>query len=52
MENEPLDAKTFTERLQAVGTRSYHHKHPFHVLMNEGKLQPAAIRDWGVSTSP
>jgi len=46
MEHEPLDNKTFTERLRAIGTRSYHHKHPFHVLMNEGKLSPEAIRDW------
>ncbi len=41
-----MDEKTFTERLRAVGTKSYHHKHPFHVLMNEGKLQPEAIRGW------
>ena len=46
MENELLDDRTFTERLRAVGTKSYHHKHPFHVLMNEGKLQPEAIRGW------
>src|SRR5215467_679358 len=46
MEYESLDKKTFTERLRAVGTGRYHHKHPFHVLMNEGKLQPDAIRGW------
>jgi pyrroloquinoline-quinone synthase len=46
MEHETLDEKAFTERLRAIGTRSYHHKHPFHVLMNEGKLKPEAIRDW------
>lgn len=46
MEHELLDGKTLTERLRAVGTRAYHHKHPFHVLMNEGKLSPEAIRGW------
>lgn len=46
MENELLDEKTLTERLRAVGTKSYHHRHPFHVRMNEGKLPPEAIRGW------
>jgi pyrroloquinoline-quinone synthase len=38
--------ETLTARLREVGTRRYHHQHPFHVLMNEGKLPPEAIRDW------
>lgn len=46
MEQESLDEKTFTERLREVGTRRYHHKHPFHVAMNEGKLPPESIRGW------
>jgi pyrroloquinoline-quinone synthase len=36
----------FLERLQAVGARSYHDQHPFHLGMNAGKLTPAAIRGW------
>src|SRR5215510_2345340 len=40
------DAEAFTARLREVGTRRYHHKHPFHLLMNEGKLQREAIRLW------
>src|SRR3954453_18791020 len=46
MQNQLLDDKMFTERLRAVGTKSYHHKHPFHVAMNEGNLAPEAIRGW------
>jgi len=40
------DAPTFTERLRAVGQHRYHDKHPFHLSMNEGKLEPEAIRAW------
>ena len=46
MQTTPWDKQTFTERLREVGTRGYHHKHPFHVRMNEGKLLPEAVRGW------
>src|SRR5437016_857721 len=46
MQTTPWDKQTFTERLREVGTRRYHHKHPFHVRMNEGKLLPEAVRGW------
>jgi pyrroloquinoline-quinone synthase len=36
----------FAARLREVGTRRYHDKHRFHLLMNEGKLTPDAIRAW------
>jgi pyrroloquinoline-quinone synthase len=42
----PWDRSTFAERLREVGTRAYHHQHPFHVAMNQGKLRPEAIRGW------
>jgi pyrroloquinoline-quinone synthase len=42
----PWSAETFTEKLREVGSRAYHDKHPFHVLMNEGKLSPDAVRGW------
>jgi pyrroloquinoline-quinone synthase len=44
--NNPWNAETFTARLRQVGTSRYHDKHPFHVLMNEGKLPPESIRRW------
>jgi pyrroloquinoline-quinone synthase len=37
---------SFSTRLREVGTQSYHHKHPFHRLMNAGKLSRSAIRGW------
>jgi pyrroloquinoline-quinone synthase len=46
MDKRLWNNQTFIKRLRAVGTRRYHHKHPFHVLMNEGKLAPDAIRAW------
>jgi pyrroloquinoline-quinone synthase len=38
--------EAFVARLREVGTKSYHHKHPFHVAMNSGQLTPPAIRTW------
>ncbi|HLH57439.1 MAG TPA: pyrroloquinoline-quinone synthase PqqC [Verrucomicrobiae bacterium] len=46
MKNEPWDRDTFTARLREVGASAYHDKHPFHVLMNQGKLAPEAVRIW------
>jgi pyrroloquinoline-quinone synthase len=44
---EPLwDRERFVEKMRAIGGRAYHHKHPFHVAMNEGKLAPEALRVW------
>jgi pyrroloquinoline-quinone synthase len=36
----------FRDRLQEVGSRSYHDQHPFHLRMNAGQLSPEAIRGW------
>jgi pyrroloquinoline-quinone synthase len=41
-----LDRETFIGELRAIGARAYHDKHPFHVLMNEGRLTHEAIRGW------
>ena len=40
------DRETFVENLRAIGVRGYHDKHPFHVMMNEGRLSPRALRGW------
>ena len=45
-ESTPWDKPTFAQRLRRVGTRRYHDKHPFHRLMNEGKLSQEAIGGW------
>jgi pyrroloquinoline-quinone synthase len=36
----------FTACLRAVGENSYHDQHPFHVLMNEGKLNRLQLQGW------
>src|SRR5262245_18156336 len=36
----------FTDRLRAVGAAGYHDKHPFHVLMHEGKLTRRQLQAW------
>src|SRR6266568_1054354 len=46
MNATPWDEKTFLAKLREVGASSYHDKHPFHVLMNSGRLPPEAIRIW------
>ena len=44
--NSPWPQKKFVARLQAVGAQTYHDKHPFHVLMNEGKLDRHQLQGW------
>ncbi len=43
---QPWDPDEFTEQLRQVGRRHYHDQHPFHRLMNEGRLEHEPIRLW------
>jgi pyrroloquinoline-quinone synthase len=43
---EAWSKEEFLDRLQEIGTRSYHHLHPFHVRMNMGELDQDSIRLW------
>jgi len=36
----------FTTRLRVVGENSYHNQHPFHVLMNDGRLDLPSLQRW------
>jgi coenzyme PQQ biosynthesis protein C len=36
-------------RLRAVGHERYHHRHPFHLLMHEGKLTPGQLQAWALN---
>jgi hypothetical protein len=36
-------------RLRQVGDERYHHRHPFHVLMHEGKLSRGALQAWALN---
>ena len=40
------DHQTFTAKLRKIGSASYHNRHPFHGLMNSGKLSRKAIQVW------
>jgi pyrroloquinoline-quinone synthase len=42
----PWDAETFVARLREEGERRYHHRHPFHLRMHEGKLSRRQIQAW------
>jgi len=45
---EPWSRTEFEQRLRAKES-GYHTHHPFHLMMNEGKLKPAQIRGWVVN---
>jgi pyrroloquinoline-quinone synthase len=43
---------TFDElkaKLRQVGEERYHHKHPFHLLMHEGKLSRGQLQAWALN---
>jgi pyrroloquinoline-quinone synthase len=46
MSSKPWSRKKFVANLRKVGSSSYHHQHPFHVLMNTGQLGRQAIQVW------
>lgn len=43
---KPWSRDEFTEQLRAIGQARYHDKHPFHRLMNDGRLSREQIRLW------
>ena len=42
----PLSPEAFVERLREEGSRRYHDRHPYHVLMHEGKLTQLQLQAW------
>lgn len=36
-------------QLRAVGEERYHHKHPFHLLMHEGRLSQGQLQAWALN---
>jgi pyrroloquinoline-quinone synthase len=36
-------------RLRAIGAERYHHRHPFHQLMHEGKLTRGQLQAWALN---
>src|SRR6188472_2991392 len=42
----PWSVEEFIRRLHKVGEVAYHDKHPFHMLMNDGKLDSKQLQGW------
>jgi pyrroloquinoline-quinone synthase len=49
MSDMAWNRQTFTARLKKVGASSYHDKHPFHLVMNSGRLEREALQTWVVN---
>ena len=47
--NELLSAEEFSRRLHQIGEERYHHRHPFHRLMHEGKLSRGQLQAWALN---
>jgi pyrroloquinoline-quinone synthase len=44
-----LQESEFVAQFQAIGEERYHHKHPFHQLMHEGRLTRAQLQAWALN---
>ena len=44
--NRPLNVVELHARLRKVGEERYHHQHPFHLLMHEGKSSQGQLQAW------
>lgn len=44
-----LSFEELRAQLRAVGEGRYHHKHPFHLLMHEGKLSRGQLQAWALN---
>jgi coenzyme PQQ biosynthesis protein C len=49
LDDRLLTHQELKERLLAVGHDRYHHKHPFHLLMHEGKLTRGQLQAWALN---
>src|ERR1700726_2319344 len=48
-EKPPLSEAEFMAGFHAIGEDRYHHKHPFHLLMHEGKLTRGQLQAWALN---
>jgi pyrroloquinoline-quinone synthase len=44
-----LTPAELTARLRSIGEQRYHHRHPFHLLMHEGKLTRGQLQAWALN---
>ena len=47
--NGMLPEAEFVARFHAIGKERYHHQHPFHLLMHEGKLTRGQLQAWALN---
>jgi pyrroloquinoline-quinone synthase len=45
----PLSADELRSRMREIGHERYHDKHPFHLLMHEGKLNRGQLQAWALN---
>ena len=48
-ESPPLSEAEFVAGFHVIGRDRYHHKHPFHLLMHEGKLAQGQLQAWALN---
>src|SRR5664280_2985092 len=44
-----LSAYELKARLRRVGEERYHHQHPFHLMMHDGKLSRGQMQAWALN---
>jgi pyrroloquinoline-quinone synthase len=44
-----LSFEGFRAQLRAVGEERYHHQHPFHLMMHEGRLSRGQLQAWALN---
>src|SRR6476659_6678662 len=44
-----LSVEELKAQLKKVGEQRYHHQHPFHLLMHEGKLTRGQLQAWALN---
>jgi len=44
-----LSLEELRAQFQSVGEERYHHKHPFHLMMHEGKLSRGQLQAWALN---
>jgi pyrroloquinoline-quinone synthase len=48
-EKHPLLEAEFVAGFHAIGKERYHHQHPFHLMMHEGKLTRGQLQAWALN---
>jgi pyrroloquinoline-quinone synthase len=49
LDSRMLSPGELRDRLRQVGEERYHHRHPFHLMMHEGKLTRGQLQAWALN---